>query len=215
MDTLQIDVDLFDDAGNVSTILQLYLDSDEEYFEFEDIWGSSNVSEEYHNMLKRKKRRRVIVRDHASAHNRIMKDYLVREPRYTEEMFRRRFRMSSRLFKYICSDLEKNFLCFTLREDGLGRKGLSGLQKIVAALRMIAYGEGADRQDEYCSIGEKTALDARKIFSQAVIIRFSKVYLRKPSEQDVAKLLNENSRRGFPGMIGNTNTQLSQFNFKE
>ena len=194
-----------DDLYNEDWILQLYIESDEEDFLIHSLLENNLISDtrEKGKSKKRKRmKRRFIVRDHAAAHNRIMTDYLVPAPRYTEEQFRRRFRMSSRLFRYIWQELERKSPYFKQKKDGTGRNGLSSLQKVVAALRMIAYGEGGDRQDEYCSIGEKTALETRKYFCQFIVTQYSSVYLRKPTDQDVTDLLHQNNLRGFPGMLG-------------
>ncbi len=149
-----------------------------------------------------KKRKTVIRRSRREIYDRIMKDYLVAQPTFPEISFRRRFRMSSRLFKFIREQLESNTEYFTWRRDISGREGVSPLQKIVCAMRMLAYGESADRQDEYCHIGEKTALDSRKQFCQAILKLFSTQYLKKPGPEDIHRLINENGMRGFPGMIG-------------
>ncbi len=205
MDTSSVEGSDSDGSNSIlsidNIILDYYLDSDEEITVLSqaDIIaaiGKKDVSK------RKRKRRRIINRDFELAHRRIMQDYLVCTPRFSEEMFRRRFRMSSRLFVYICNELEKNISYFKQKKDGIGRSGLSCLQKVVAAFRMLAYGESADRQDEYCSIAETTATKTRKMFCRSIVSLFSEVYLRKPTLSDVQTLLHQNAARGFPGMIG-------------
>jgi hypothetical protein len=41
---------------------------------------------------------------------------------------------------------------FTLRYDVVGKVGLTGLQKVVASLRILVYGLPADAVDEYVGI---------------------------------------------------------------
>ncbi|XP_047973455.1 uncharacterized protein LOC125215918 [Salvia hispanica] len=49
--------------------------------------------------------RRTIWRDHVGAHRRLIEDYFDDNPRYPAEIFRRRFRMSQRLFIHIATTL--------------------------------------------------------------------------------------------------------------
>jgi hypothetical protein len=60
----------------------------------------------------------------------------------------------------------------------------------------------ADAIDEYVQIGESTAREALHHFCSAVISAFGKEYLRSPTLADLARLLQENESRGFPGMYG-------------
>ncbi|XP_047961645.1 uncharacterized protein LOC125206433 [Salvia hispanica] len=94
-------------------------------------------------------RRRFINRDHVGADQRLMEDYFGDNPRYTPEIFHRRFRMSQRLFIHIADCLSQRYRCFTLRSDATGRPGLSTYQKCTAAIRQLAYAGPADMFDEY------------------------------------------------------------------
>ncbi|ETV65468.1 hypothetical protein H257_17805 [Aphanomyces astaci] len=67
---------------------------------------------------------------------------------------------------------------------------------------MLAYGVCADSTDEYCRLGESTAIESVKRFARAVVSEFGPVYLREPNEEDVEKHLDLNESRGFPGMFG-------------
>ena len=67
---------------------------------------------------------------------------------------------------------------------------------------MLAYGVSSDLIDEYVRIGETTALQSLKKFVIAVIDVFSEEYLRKPNNEDIARLLAHGERRNFPGMLG-------------
>ena len=70
---------------------------------------------------------------------------------------------------------------------------------------MLAYGVLGDLIDEYVRIGETTTLESLKKFVTAVINVFSKKYLRKPKNEDIAKLLSHGKHRGFLGMLGSIN----------
>jgi hypothetical protein len=91
---------------------------------------------------------------------------------------------------------------FQQREDCTGLLGLSALQKVVAAIRILAYGMPTDAIDEYVQIGESTAREALHHFCSVVIATFGDQYLRSPTPDDVAHLLQENESRGFPSMYG-------------
>ncbi|XP_024156160.2 uncharacterized protein LOC112164161 [Rosa chinensis] len=69
-------------------------------------------------------------------------------------------------------------------------------------MRMLAYGIGADDVDDYLRIGESTAIEAMRRFFQAVIDVFRAEYLRRPTSDDISKLLLIGESRGFPGMLG-------------
>ncbi|XP_010696025.3 uncharacterized protein LOC104908599 [Beta vulgaris subsp. vulgaris] len=67
--------------------------------------------------------------------------------------------------------------------------GLSPLQKCTAAIRILAYGTSADIVDEYIKIGESTAIECVFRFCRAVIDAFGGLYLRRPTNADVQRLL--------------------------
>ncbi|KAJ8772095.1 hypothetical protein K2173_027272 [Erythroxylum novogranatense] len=145
---------------------------------------------------------RVIYRDRAAADQRLWDDYFAENPRYNAAMFRRRFRMSRNLFLRLVGAVEGHDVYFTQRRDGCGKLGLSSLQKVTAAFRMLAYGVSADSTDEYIKIGESTAIESTKRFCRAIVEVFGQIYLRAPNANDVARLLQINEKRGFPGMLG-------------
>ncbi|XP_047942626.1 uncharacterized protein LOC125189387 [Salvia hispanica] len=107
-------------------------------------------------------------RDHVGAHQRLIEDYFGDNPRYPAEIFRRRFRMSQRLFIHIATTLAQQYRCFTLRNDASGRPGLSTYQKCTAAIRQLAYAGPVDMFDEYLQLGETTALTALRQFCNCI-----------------------------------------------
>uniref|UniRef100_J3M093 Uncharacterized protein n=1 Tax=Oryza brachyantha TaxID=4533 RepID=J3M093_ORYBR len=146
--------------------------------------------------------RKSIRRDHVGAHQRLMEDYFAEEPLYPESMFRTRFRMNKHLFLRIVNALGQWSPYFTYRADCASRIGLSPLQKCTAAMRMLAYGTPVDALDEYFKIGKCTALECLDKFAQGVIEVFGGKYLRRPTRDDVERILQVNESRGFPGMLG-------------
>ncbi|KAL5846797.1 hypothetical protein ACOSQ3_010321 [Xanthoceras sorbifolium] len=112
-------------------------------------------------------------------------DYFAENPMYNELMFRRRFRMSRSLFLRIANEVERHDNYFVQRRDGLGRLGLSSLQKITSVFRMLAY----------------------EVFGER--------YLRSPNAYDVARLLQIGEERGFPGMLGSLDCSNNDINVLE
>ncbi|KAL0002630.1 hypothetical protein SO802_016411 [Lithocarpus litseifolius] len=149
-----------------------------------------------------RKHRRYIERDRLIGHKRLYLDYFANTPVYPPNLFRRRFQMSRSLFLRIQSKVETYESYFIQKRDNAQKLGLSSLQKITAALRMLAYGVIADFMDEYVQIGESTAIKSLKKFIKAVVDIFSKEYLRSPNNEDIARLLANGERRGFPRMLG-------------
>jgi hypothetical protein len=174
-------------------------DSDEEL----EIIANLAMEEEISASHGRSKKRRTFIRrDRLQAGADLFRDYFAEPPIYPHKYFRRRFRMSRDLFCRIQFAVEAHDPYFVQRRDGAQKLGFTSIQKITAALRMLAYGVTADFMDEYLKIGEATVLKSLKRFVQAVISIFSEKYLRSPNNEDIARLLAEGKNRGFPGMLG-------------
>ena len=148
------------------------------------------------------KRRHYIRRNHLTSHERLFLDYFAPMPIYPPALFRRRFRMKHSLFLHIQSKVKAHDSYFVQKRNSANNLGLSSLQKITAALRMLAYGVSGDLIDEYVRIGETIALESLKKFVTAVIDVFSEEYLRKPNNEDIARLLAHGECRGFSCMLG-------------
>ncbi|XP_048603562.1 uncharacterized protein LOC111203417 [Brassica napus] len=129
-------------------------------------------------------------------------DYFSEDATYPSHMFRRRFRMNKPLFMRIVDRLSAEIPYFQQRRDATGRFGHSPLQKATTAIRMMAYGCPADAVDEYLRLGETTALLCLEHFVQGIIDLFGEEYLRRPTPEDLQRLLDTGEERGFPGMIG-------------
>ncbi|XP_033140578.1 putative nuclease HARBI1 isoform X1 [Brassica rapa] len=151
---------------------------------------------------KKQKKRAYIERNREAGHNRLWNDYFTENPTYEAHFFRRRFRMNKELFMRIVYGLSQNVPFFQQRRDATGRLGLSPLQKCTAAIRMLAYGSAADAVDEYLRLGESTALSCLHNFTDGIIHLFGNEYLRRPTAEDLQRLLDIGETRGFPGMVG-------------
>ncbi|CDF36284.1 unnamed protein product [Chondrus crispus] len=100
---------------------------------------------------------------------------------------------------------------FVRRKDALSRGGIHPLQRVVAAIRMLAYGAAADSLDEYLSMSEDSVLQSLKSFCSTVIQKFGIEYLREPNEADLRRILAINAARGFPGCAGSIDCQHWQW----
>jgi hypothetical protein len=110
--------------------------------------------------------------------------------------------MRRHLFVRIMNVVEEHDDYFVQKSNAASTIGLSCLQKVAAAFRMITYGVPADATDDYVRVGESTALQYLRKFVVAVVEVFEPEYLRLPNEQDTTKLLAIGESRGFLGMLG-------------
>ncbi|XP_004288848.1 PREDICTED: uncharacterized protein LOC101312389 [Fragaria vesca subsp. vesca] len=86
--------------------------------------------------------------------------------------------------------------------DATGKLGLLPEQKMTGALRMLAYGAGADQCDEVTRMGASTALKCLKKFCAQGEYLYRGWYLRAPNATDLQRFLHKGQQRGFPGIIG-------------
>ncbi|XP_056842885.1 uncharacterized protein LOC130495500 [Raphanus sativus] len=151
---------------------------------------------------KERKKRIYIERNREEGHKKLWNDYFKDTPTYPHNLFRRRFRMNKRLFLRIVHRLSTEVEYFRLTEDALGRSSLTPLQKCTAAIRQLAYGSASDAVDEYVRLAETTAQHCLHNFTAGIIDLFGDQYLRRPTPEDLQRLLLKGEERGFPGMIG-------------
>ncbi|XP_048622932.1 putative nuclease HARBI1 [Brassica napus] len=168
---------------------------------FDDILEDTynNIVESHHNNPVR---RLYIERDRETGHERLWNDYFCENSTFPPNLFRRRFRMNKDLFMHIVHRLSEDVPFFRQSRDATGRPGLSPLQKCTAAIRLLAYGSAADAVDEYLRLGESTALLCLHKFTENIIRLFGDEYLRRPTPEDLQRLLDIGEIRGFPGMVG-------------
>jgi hypothetical protein len=100
-----------------------------------------------------------IERGRVEAYHRLMEDYFATEPTYNAEKFRRRFRMRRHLVLRVVDAVVEVDDYFAFKKDATGKPGAQPLQKVTAALRMLAYGAAADQLDEWIRLGKSTILE--------------------------------------------------------
>ncbi|XP_019099380.1 PREDICTED: uncharacterized protein LOC104777507 isoform X2 [Camelina sativa] len=189
-------------SNNIEERMDEYFDQAfDNYFdkEFENRFNQAFSDQQEATMEKPK--RSYIERDREDGHRRLWDDYFSDDATYPPRFFRRRFRMNKSLFLRIVERLSAEVPYFRQRQDATGRFGLSALQKSTAAIRMMAYGCAADAVDEYLQLAESTAMLCLEQFVEGVINLFGDEYLRRPTVEDLQRLLAIGEWRGFPGMI--------------
>ena len=144
----------------------------------------------------------VIFCNRVEGHERLYRDYFAKSPTYPPNLFRRRFRMNRSLFVRIISNMEVYDPYFVQKNDAIGNIGLSPIQKMTTAIRMLTYGVASYVVDDYVRIDKSTAIESLQRFVSAIVAIYSDEYLRSPNSADIARLLAIGERRGFPGMLG-------------
>ncbi|XP_071703970.1 uncharacterized protein [Rutidosis leptorrhynchoides] len=154
---------------------------------------------------------RYIRRNRYEAHERLMDDYFDEGCKYTNENFKRRFRMRRRVFLSIMNDIlsySSNPLPYYFRwlhrtQDSRGRWSISPHLKMTAALRQLAYGYTLDALDKYLQMSERVGRESLHNFCKCIIDFYANVYLREPTLHDIHHLYEGHERiHGFPGILG-------------
>ncbi|XP_021996100.1 uncharacterized protein LOC110893295 [Helianthus annuus] len=126
-----------------------------------------------------------IERNRLAAHERLVQDYFCETPVYDDVQFKRRFRMSRRLFVKISNDLAGESPFFTQRVNASRKVGFSGIQKCTAAIRQLAYGTSSDAWDKYLRMSSRMCRESLENFCEGVISLYGRRYLRMPTAADV------------------------------
>ncbi|GJU11979.1 ALP1-like protein isoform X1 [Tanacetum coccineum] len=160
-----------------------------------------------------KMRRTYIYREREEAEQRLIDDYFgddEYEPKYPEEKFRRRYRMSSSLFKKIVNDilsydvqpLPEYFSYFRSQIDAIGRNSIGPILKCTSAIRQMAYDTSPDAFDEYLQIAERTSRECLNHFTKCIHVLYHAKFLRRPTATDIQKTYQlHKNKHGLPGML--------------
>ncbi|XP_062230284.1 uncharacterized protein LOC133927990 [Phragmites australis] len=116
--------------------------------------------------------RKRIIRYQLEGHMRLFNDYFADPPVYPDYIFRRMFRMKRNLFLKIVAAVEEKDPWFQQRRNAAGELGLSALQKVTTAFRMLAYDAPADSLDECLRLGESTIIESMRHFVNAIVQRW-------------------------------------------
>ncbi|XP_050156255.1 uncharacterized protein LOC126630178 [Malus sylvestris] len=135
-------------------------------------------------------------------HANMMNNYFDPNSMYTEEDFRRRFRMRRHVFERLLCDVQQVNPYFRHKRDRAGRPSFLPYQKVTVTLRMMAYGSPADSMDETHGMSESTCLNTLEEFCDTIVQLYKDEYIREPNKKDLNRLLRKAEDHGFPGMIG-------------
>ena len=93
---------------------------------------------------------------------------------------------------------------FTQKSDrATKRLGIRPLVQFVGALRMIKYGDCADRLDEYLHMSQTLCNESMKAFYKVVFNEFRNEYLnRSPTPGEKQRSLDLMKKRGSLGVLG-------------
>ena len=122
---------------------------------------------------------------------------------YNEVQFEQRFGMPRcivmRLWD-VCNGVNP----FVQKTDRVtNRLGIRNFVQFVGALRMIKYGDCAERLDEHLQMSETVYNEAIKAFCRVVVSKFRGEYLnRSPTSAEKQQFLDLMKMRGFPGCFG-------------
>ncbi|XP_033146928.1 uncharacterized protein LOC103869787 [Brassica rapa] len=175
---------------------------DDDNDDFSNVFDDFLENTDFFPEPKERKKHTFIERNREEGHEKLWNDYFSNTPTYPHHLFRRRFRMNKSLFMRIVHRLSTEVPYFQPTQDAAGRSSLSPLQKCTAAIRQLAYGGGSDTVDEYVRLGETTARKCLHHFTAGIIHLFADEYLRRPTPEDLQRLLQIGEQRGFPEMIG-------------
>jgi len=107
-------------------------------------------------------------------------------PVYNESDFERRFRVPRSVFLRIYNAV-KDRPFFAQRINATGRLQAHPLQKVVAAFRVIAYGEAPDRTDEYVRLSASTISMSVRELMRFIVDEFGPSYLRLPTRKNCSE----------------------------
>ncbi|XP_028087365.1 uncharacterized protein LOC114288077 [Camellia sinensis] len=127
-----------------------------------------------------------IRRDRWKGHERLFADYFAANPVYSLVTFWRRFRMRRPLYLRILNAIEAHDPYFVQKQNVAHILGLSPLQKMTSAMRILSYKVVADAIDDYIRIGESIAIQSLQHFCNSMIEIFGPEYLRSPTSIDIA-----------------------------
>lgn len=88
----------------------------------------------------------------------LFKNYFSDAPIYTERMFKRQYGTSKQILVFVSGAVESVDSYFQQSKDCTGKKRLTTLPKVIAAMRIMVYGFSADFLDKMLMIAESTAL---------------------------------------------------------
>jgi len=134
----------------------------------------------------------------------ILRDYFGVDgepPVYGEDAFEERFRMPRTVFNRLFRAIY-NQPYWRRTVNATGHRQSHAIQKVAAALRVLADGEPFDRSDEYGRRSRSTIGEAAQRLTVFIINKWEPTYLKPPTDEELEHILTRNAARGMPGCIG-------------
>ena len=139
-------------------------------------------------------------RDFAGAYKTVVHQYFSgADSLYNEESFERRFGCPRVVVDRLWTAIEGCEPFVTKTNSATRLPGIRPLVRFTAAMRMLVYGDCADRMDEGLQLSESVTSDALKHFCRLVVEKFDG-YLNKCAKKE--QIIQLMSKRGFPGCFG-------------
>lgn len=151
-------------------------------------------------------KRRKVDWDHERAYKCVVADYF--DPmghRFDNRQFERILRITPTLAEMILNRLAKTDEWWTLRWDCTKKMSNAPEVKLIAALKMAAYGEAFVAWQDYCQMGESTARECLSKLMKSLVEDdyFSSVYMRRMSRADARRVEELHHREfGVRGCLG-------------
>ena len=173
---------------------------------------------EFLRQLEKGGREKKQVARHDEYYRRILTDYFetpaftadgivheARPPFFKLPKFKRRFRMSPKMFMQLYHDItdpETGHDEFRRGPDCTGVMGVTPLQKLVCVMRQLAYGCSGDIAEEYTGVPLNSGRDAFYAFCDWIDVFHGPTFLGAWTPEAVKKEMDINAARGFTGMLG-------------
>ena len=123
-------------------------------------------------------------------------------PVYKHFYFKKFIKIPIGLFNDIAEQISDFDSYFVQKQDAAGKLGLSTLQKVCSAVRLLTSGVSPIEHDDKYRMAPSTGMECMKRFCEAIIAVYSEEALRYPTIDDLNKLLDEGDAARFPGCIG-------------
>ena len=151
------------------------------------------------------RKKRYIEYDRERASMCVNADYFCPRPKFDDRQFERFFRITRGMAEYILQQLALHDTFWTQTYDARNRMSNAPQVKLLAALKMVSYGESFSAWQDYFQMGESTARECcSKLMKGLVTIEaISGVYLRKMTKADAQKVEQLHfENHNIHGMLG-------------
>lgn len=152
------------------------------------------------------RKRRKTKHDHERAWECVKKDCLGSDTIFTDRQFEETYRLTKTIVeRIICACCRNKPRTFAPRPDAASKRGIRAEVKVLAVLKMIAFGCAGTCIRDYTQMGLTTQRESLKEFFKAILgdDELRTTYLRTPSPADARRLSRfHKQKHGVAGMLG-------------